>query len=495
VNASSWRRIAALWVPLVGCVAMLCRGAEPAAQPNVLFIAIDDLRDWAGCYGVQPAALTPNIDALAKRGTLFTRAYCAAPWCNPSRTALLTGVQPSTSGVYTHYNVPWRDSPVLKHAVTLPRHFRDQGYWVAGAGKIFHHDRPSQDPDSWDDYWPSKTQCMLPMPAARPPRNGMQLRDSVDWGPANRTKEEMPDWQVAQWVARELARPHDKPFFLACGFFRPHLPWYVPQEYFSRFPPERIKLPPVKDDDLDDLSEFARRLALGEGLPNKDDPRDFGNIKFPTFPALREAGRWREALAAYLACMSFTDECLGHVLAALEASPERANTIVVLWSDHGWHLGEKLHWEKTTLWEEAAKCVLLVADPKTGAAGQRCAAPVNLIDVYPTLIELCGLPPRDNLQGSSLVPLLRDPDAAWTRPSLTTHGRGNHSLRTSRWRYIRYADGAEELYDHDADPNEWTNLAGQPEHDATRCELARRLPQTEALPINDFSHLKPPSRK
>lgn len=227
----------------------------------------------------------------------------------------------------------------MKDAVTLPRYFRDQGYWVGGAGKVFHHDRPSQDPESWDEYWPSKTQCMPTMPVVKPPKNSMNLRNSVDWGPADLKKEEMPDWQVAEWVADQLQRAHDKPFFLGCGFFRPHLPWYVPQEYFDRFVPDQIKLPPVKDDDLDDVGEFARRLALGEGLPFLYDPKDFGNIKFPTFPALRDAGRWREALGAYLACMSFTDDCLGKVLKALDESPHRSNTVIVLWSDHGWHLG------------------------------------------------------------------------------------------------------------------------------------------------------------
>jgi len=482
-------------VVISGLVALLLPYLAAAEKPNVLFIAIDDLRDWPGCYGVQPASQTPNLDALARRGTLFTHSYCAAPWCNPSRTGLLTGIRPSTSGVYTHYNVPWRDSPVLKNAVTLPRYFRDNGYWVGGSGKIFHHDRPSQDPDSWDDYWPSKAQCMPTMPAARPPKNGMNLRDSVDWGPADRKKEEMPDWQVADWVVGQLQRKHDKPFFLACGFFRPHLPWYVPQEYFDRFAGAQIKLPPVKDDDLDDVGEFARRIALGEGLPFLNDPKDFGNIKFPTFPALRESGRWREALQAYLACISFADDCLGRVLRALDESPHKADTVIVLWSDHGWHLGEKLHWEKTTLWEEATKCVLFVAGPGTGQAGQRVECPVSLMDVYPTLVELCGLPARSSLEGASLMPLLHDPNATWTRPCLTTHGRGNHSVRTARWRYIHYADGTEELYDHDADPNEWTNLAKDSQYDAVRKELTRWLPKNEAPPINDFSHLKPPGGK
>src|SRR3954471_21237416 len=190
-----------LLAPLLLLMPLSAALSQETKRPNVLFIAIDDLRDWPGCYGVQPAAKTPNLDRVARRGTVFTRAYCAAPWCNPSRTALLTGVRPSTSGVYTHYNVPWRSAPALKDAVTLPRYFRDHGYLAIGAGKVFHHDDRCQDPDSWDDYWPSKTQCMLRQPQAKPAKNGLGLRDSVDWGPVDIPREQMPDWKVAEWVA------------------------------------------------------------------------------------------------------------------------------------------------------------------------------------------------------------------------------------------------------------------------------------------------------
>lgn len=465
-----------VWSALLLLVVMtgIARLGGAAERPNVLFIAIDDLRNWMGCMG-DTQAQTPNLDRLAARGTLFTHAYCAAPWCNPSRTALLTGVRPSTSGVYTHYNVPWRNAELLKNAITLPQYFQQQGYTSLGAGKIFHHPDEAQDPQSWDDYWPSKTKCMLNTPLAKPPKNGLDLRSSIDWGPIDTPREEMPDWKVADWVAGQLAAPHDKPLFLACGFFRPHVAWYVPREYFDRYPIEKIKLPEIREDDLADVSDFARRMALGEGIPALNDPNDYGSC-VNTFPILRDAGQWPAAVQAYLACVTFADECLGRVLDALDRSPYRDNTIVVLWSDHGWHHGEKLHWEKVGLWEEATHCVLMLSAPGS-KPGQRCAAPVNLMDLYPTLVELCGLPPRTGLEGSSLVPLLHDPASGGERYSVTTHGKDNHTVRTSRWRYIRYATGDEELYDHDRDPHEWTNLASDPATADVRAKLRGLLPR------------------
>ena len=466
--------------------------SQDTKRPNVLFIAIDDLRDWPGCYGVQPAAKTPNLDRVARRGTVFTRAYCAAPWCNPSRTA-------SDRRSAEHFRrLHALQRPVARQPGAEGRRhaaaaFQGPRLLGRGAGKIFHHDRPSQDPDSWDDYWPSKTQCMLPMPAAKPPKNGMNLRASVDWGPADRTKQEMPDWKVAEWVAGQLQRTHDQPFFLACGFFRPHLPWYVPAEYFSRVRPEDIKLPPVNDNDLEDVPPFARRLAIGEGLPFLDDPKDFGNIKFPTFPAIREAGRWREALQAYLACISFTDDCLGHVLQALEGSPHKDNTVIVIWSDHGWHLGEKLHWEKTTLWEEAAKCVLMVAGPGTGEAGKRIAAPVNLIDLYPTLLEVCKLPGRGDWKGSA---------SRRCCEIRARFGPGPASRRTAA-AIIRCGRRSGAIFVMPTGPRNFMittpiRTSGRISRSDLNMPIPNAiwpaaLPRGEALPINDFSHLKPPS--
>ena len=430
--------------------------------PNVLFLAIDDLNDWIGCLGGHPDVKTPKIDRLARSGVLFTRAYCAAPACGPSRAAVMTGILPSTSGVYTN-SQPFRQSDVLNKAVTLPQHFMAHGYTAAGSGKIYHGVHP--DPPSWDDYWPSKIQTRPPdpMPENRP-INGIPNTRHFDWGPVEAEVSDMGDSQVADWVIGQLNRGHDKPFFLGCGFYRPHLPWYVPKKYFDMYPLDSITLPTVKDDDLDDVPSAGKKMARPEG--------DHTNVL--------KYNQWRKAVQGYLACISFVDDCVGRVLDALDRSPYRDNTVVLLWSDHGWHLGEKLHWRKFALWEEATHNVLFFRAPGVTKPGGRCNAPVDLIDIYPTLIDLCGLKPKKDLEGVSLLPILENPNAPWDRPALTTHGRNNHSIRSKRWRYIRYADGSEELYDHDGDELEWENLAGKPEYSDVKRELARRLPKVNA---------------
>jgi arylsulfatase A-like enzyme len=461
-------------------LAVLPAADLPQRKPNVLFIAVDDLRPWIGAMGF-PAAKTPNFDRLAERSVVFSRAYTAAPWCNPSRTALLTGLRPSTTGVYAHWDDHWRTSPRLASHETLPQYFRSHGYETVGAGKIFHHSRRSQDPASWDRYWPSQSQCMLEHGLAKPPLNGLDLRRTVDWGRSWLKKTDMPDWKVADFVVKELAKPQDRPRFLACGFYLPHLPWYVPQEYLDRYPLDQVPLPPVKEEDLKDIGSYGRRLALGEGLPNPHDPDDYGSGR-GVFETIREAGKWREAVRAYLASISFADDCLGRILDAVEASPGGRETIVCLWSDHGWHLGEKQHWEKVTLWEEATRSVLMISAPgkKQGAT---CDRVVNIMDLHPTLVDLAGLPARSGLDCRSLVPLLEHPAAAWPHPTLITHGRGNHAVRDERYRYIRYRNGEEELYDHTRDPNEWTNLAADPAHRPIIESLRRHLPKEEAPAI------------
>jgi len=449
--------------------------AADRAKPNILFIAVDDLNDWAGCLGGNPQARTPNLDRLAAAGTVFTNAQCPAPWCNPSRTALLTGLRPSTTGIYHHQHIPWRSAELLKDAITLPQYFRANGYAVTGAGKIFHHANPAQDPRSWDSYWPSQERCMPrdAPPAGTRPFCGAVIRDGeIDWAPLDRPKEQMADWQVATHVAAQLKQAGDKPFFLGCGFFRPHLPWFAPREYFEKFPLDQIELPRVRADDLDDVSPAARKAVRAGGA----------------FAEIQKAGLWRNAVQAYLACMSFSDDCLGVVLRALDESPHRDNTIVVLWSDHGWHLGEKEHWEKVTLWERSAKSVFVLRAP--GIAPGRSHAPVNLLDIYPTLLELAGFPAKTGLEGDSLVPWLREPNRSRERPSLTTHGRNNHSLRSGRWRFIRYANGDEELYDHWSDPNEWTNVAAQPQYAPVKKELAAWFPKVNAPPLMDEKAVK-----
>ena len=428
-------------------------------RPNVLFMAIDDLNDWIGCLGGHPDVKTPNLDKLASRGVLFTNTHCSAPACNPSRASLMTGILPSTSGVYRNPD-PWRKSPVLENAVTIPQHFMAHGYSAVGGGKIYHGGFP--DPPSWQSYFPSqkKNKPDDPVPPNRPV-NGIPNTRHFDWGPVDVPDEEMGDSKVASWAIQQLHKKHRKPFFIACGFFRPHLPWYVPTKYFDMYPPDKITLPNVNENDLDDVPPIGRQMAKPQGDHAK----------------VLKHKQWRKAVQGYLASISFVDTCVGRVIDALDKSAYADNTIIVLWSDHGWHLGEKLHWRKFALWEEATVA------PGVTRPGQRCARPVTMVDIYPTLIELCHLAPKNELEGRSLVPLLKNPKAKWERPALTTHGRNNHSLRSERYRYIQYSDGTEELYDHDKDALEWDNLAGDPKYAEVKKQLAQWLPTTNVPQI------------
>ncbi len=473
-------------------------------KPNVLFIIIDDLNDWIGPLGGHPQAQTPNLDRLCGRGVLFTNAHCPAPACNPSRTAVMWGIRPSKSGVYVNKNW-WAKSKALQGAVSLPEHFRTHGYEVIGSGKIYHDYWPEL--NAWDQYktWGERIYCgKKPTPLARPdspiprrdsrPQHGCEklsrYSDRLDWG-GYACDEEMGDWKVADWAIQELARNREEPFFLACGFFRPHLTWYVPKKYFNMYPaPHEIMLPMVKKPDK--AGFFGDRLAYDLILGCKV---------------------WNEAVRAYLACISFVDTCVGRVIRALDKSPYSQNTIVVLWSDHGFHLGEKLVWRKGTLWEESTRVPLMFIAPGVTRLGGRCKAPVNLIDIYPTLVDLCKLPPVEfpeqissggmSLRPLSLKPLLENPSSSWDRPSLTTWKKGNHALRTERWRYIRYKNGREELYDHKADPLEWDNLARDRSYDGMKVagikkRLKQWLPDEDAPKLveeNCFARLIRPESK
>ena len=442
--------------------------ASAADKPNVLFIAIDDLNDWIGAMGGHPQARTPNLDRLAARGALFTNAYTAAPACNPSRAALMTGIAPYRSGVYLNSQA-WR--PPMQDAVTIPQHFRKFGYWVGASGKIFHGAFP--DPPSWDVYWPSQTKNKPddPLPKRRPV-NGIPETAQFDWGPVEEGVEAMGDYQVAEWISGKLAEKHDKPFFLACGMFRPHLPWYAPKKYFDEFPLDKIELPAFNADDLTDIPPAGIKMA--------NPTRDHANVT--------KHKQWKRAVQGYLANILFVDEQVGRVIDALDKSDYKDNTIVVLWTDHGWHLGEKEHWRKFALWEEATKTPLIWVVPKGlsdavpdgTTPGARVEHPVSLLDIYPTLLELAGLGPNRDLMGDSLAPLLRDPAADFRAATVMTYGRNNHAVRTPDYRFIQYADGSEELYDHRNDELEWTNLASDPRYEEIVEGLRKWIPDENA---------------
>ncbi len=421
-----------------------------AGRPNVLFLAVDDLNDWIGCLGGHPQAKTPNIDRLAARGTLFTRAYCAAPACNPSRAALMTGRRASTSGVYLN-SQPWR--PAMPDVATLAQTFQSH-YDVLGCGKIFHGG--FNDPASWHRY---QKQLGDPKPIPAVADDPRSRAGGIIWGALDVDDAEMSDYKMADWAIDVLKQKHDKPFFLACGFYRPHMPWNVPRKYYDLFPLESIVLPETRDDDLDDVPATGVAMAKPGG--------DHATVL--------KTDNWKRAVQAYLACHAFADAQVGRLIDALDQSDYRDNTIIVLWGDHGWHLGEKQHWRKFALWEEATRAPLMFVVPGVTPPGSRCERTVDFMNLYPTLCELCELPVPAGVEGHSLVPLLKNPQAAWAHPAITTHGRNNHAVRTERYRYIRYADGSEELYNHERDPHEWTNLAAQPALAAVKNELAGHL--------------------
>lgn len=458
---------------------------EPAvgARPNILMIVVDDMNDWIGCLGGHPDVRTPNIDRLARRGLLFTNAHCPAPVCNPSRVAVLSGRAPHRTGIYDNAAV-WHQE--LPGVVSLPSHFRSHGYQVLGGGKVYHHTPDFNRQSDWDAYFDqvfdSHAQQHLGGGAATPfrwpegfPLNGLRQVAALekppanarefDWGPFDLADDEMGDGRLVCWAEGVLREPATEPFFLAAGIYRPHLPWYAPRGYFDRYPPESLAQPPVLAGDVDDLPPGGQRMAANR----RED-----------LEIVRREGRTAEILQAYLANITFADALVGRLLDALDAGPARDRTIVVLWSDHGWHFGEKDHLHKFTLWERSTRVPFIIAAPGAVAAGLATPRPVGLIDLFPTLVDLCGLPLPVDLDGRSLTPLLANPETAWDAPVLTTHGRGNHALRTERWRYIRYEDGGEELYDHASDPHEWTNLAGRMEHAGRLQEFARILPTREA---------------
>lgn len=442
--------------------------AAERKQPNVLFISVDDLNDWVGCLGGHPLTKTPNIDKLAKSGVLFANAHCAAPSCNPSRTSIFTGIPPHRSGMYNNLQ-SMRD--VLPNAELIPKCFSRQGYWSAGAGKLLHY---KIDPQSWDDYFPKK-QTDDPLPPTHYPKNrpvslpvgGPWQYVETDWAQLDIGLEDFGgDYLVTEWISKQLQKEHDKPFFLACGIYRPHEPWFVPKEYFRDFPLDKITPGPgYKENDLDDVPAAGQKLARNR-----------------YFPHIQKHNQWMQAIQAYLASIHFADAMIGRVLDALEKSPYKDNTIVVLWSDHGWHLGEKEHWQKFTGWRIGTRVPLIIRVPG-GKSNVICEAPVSLADLYRTLTDLCGIIPPKEVGTRSLVPLLNDPAADWPHVAVTQLGDpAEFAVSARSWRYIHYRNGEEELYDISTDPLEWTNLASQSKYSAKLAELRTHAPK-DAVPV------------
>ena len=445
-----------------------CAGGGPPAKPNILFLAIDDLNDWVGPLNGHPQVQTPNFDRLAAHGTTFLNAHTQAPLCNPSRTSLMTGRRPSTTGIYALF--PWfREVQELKDIETLPQYFGRHGYATYMTGKIYHgtFGRGETDgefqvigPKDGVGAWPEQKLVDTPH------KNRL-----VDWGTFPHNDEGKGDWKVTRWAIEQLEGPlrgpQENPFFLSVGLFLPHVPCYVTQKWYDMYPQDSLVLPPLRRDDREDTPRFSWYLHWR--LP---EPR----LKF-----LEEAGQWRNLVASYLASISFVDSLIGRLLDALEASGHADDTVVVLWSDHGWHLGEKLITGKNTLWDRSTRVPLIFAGPGI-AQGARVSSPAELLDLYPTLIDLAGLPAQPGLEGHSLLPQLRDAEAPREWPAITTHNANNHGVRSEQWRFIRYADGSEELYDMLADPHEHHNLASDAAYAEVLEEHRRFLPETNVPP-------------
>ncbi len=444
-----------------------------AAVPvNVLFIAIDDQNDWIACMGGHPQVCTPSIDRLAARGTFFLNAHCQAPLCNPSRSSIMTGLRPSTTGIYG-LAPGIREVEATKNHVTLPQTFTRAGYFTYTCGKVYHDGSIAQK-DRAAEFAAWGPAPGMPRPARRIAALPGTPHPLMDWGPFPERDEDNADWAIASAAIEALrAAPAGRPFFIACGFRLPHVPCFAPKKWFDLYPLEKLALPPVLESDRDDTPRFSWYLHWK--LPE------------PRLATLRACNEWRPLVRAYLASVSYMDSQVGRVLDALEATGRARDTVVVLWGDNGWHLGEKLISGKNSLWDRSTRVPLVFAGPGI-AAGGRCERAVELLDIFPTLLALAGMPARADLEGHSLVPQLRDARAERPWPAISTHNQGNHAVRTDRWRYIRYANGAEELYDMRADPNEWKNLAGDTAHAAVKAELARFLPAKDVPPAPGSRH-------
>lgn len=427
-------------------------------KPNVILISVDDLNDWIGCLGGHPQAITPNMDRLASKGILFNNAYCQSPVCNPSRASLMTSLYPSTSGIY-FLDPPFWESPVATKNRVMPERFQEEGYHVTGAGKLFHNGGGQNQryvPNYGGVYggfgpMPDKKISLFP---------GHPL---WDWGVFPERDEQMPDYQIAEWAVERLAEKHDSALWLGVGFYRPHVPQFAPKKWFDMYPIKTLRLPKTIENDLEDLSQYAIDITRLEHVA-------------PTFEWVIENDQWKPLVQSYLACVSFVDAQVGKVLDALENSDYKENTYIVLFSDHGFHLGEKERFAKRSIWKNGDHVPMIIAGPGI-AEGKVCSQPVQLLDIYPTLLELTGLEADPLLEGNSLVPLLKDPEAEWPHFARSNFGPGNYAIISENYRFIQYNDGSKEFYDHTKDPHEWYNQIDNPEYSEIIKQLRKEIPQ------------------
>ena len=436
------------------------KAPEPKKQ-NVLMIIVDDLNDWVGAMGGHPDTRTPNMDRLASQGTLFMNAHATAAICGPSRASVMTGLRPSTSGIYGQLSDKdiKKASAATENITFMSEYFSQHGYKTMGIGKIFHNGAPA---GSFEEYG-GRIKGFGPHPKDEFVWDSD--RTNTDWGVFPEKDEDMIDYKSAMWAKERLAQDHDRPFFLTVGFVRPHVPWYAPQKWFDMHPVEQLTMPPYLKGDQDDVPQISRDL---HEVP-----------MMPTTEWAIESGEWPNIVQAVLASTSFVDHYIGEVLKALEDSAYADNTIVVLWGDHGYHIGEKNRFAKHSLWEETSRVPLIIRTPG-GVEGQVTNTTASLLDLYPTLLDLADLPGNTENEGESLKPILNGSGGTSDRVAITSYGFGNHAIRDERYRYIYYVDGSEELYDHQNDPDEWVNLAENSKYDEVKQRLAEYLPAVNA---------------
>jgi arylsulfatase A-like enzyme len=455
-------------------------------KPNILLIAVDDMNNYVGCMG--GPAITPNIDALAKQGILFNNAYCAAPACNPSRAAIMTGLRPERTGQYTNQG-NFRDIGNNKTLLTLPQKLMAAGYQTIEAGKIFHYPHgttekpnPLSDPVSWTKQVAGQTGTAVPTGFKTKAGAAIWLGDDtlkyanserVDylagasiWGPNNQTKEQTGDWKMSEACVEFLNQQHDKPFFFALGFSKPHQPLIAPKEFFGLYPLDKIGMPDYNPADMDDIPDINKI-----------------NFSSPFVDKVRKQQQLQLAYQAYLACMSFTDACIGNTLNALKNSKYANNTIVIFFTDHGFQLGTKNRWEKYSLWKLGTNTPLIVYMPNNMLNGTVCNEAVSLMDIHATVLEATGIPLAERLDCVSLLSQIENPATERRLPAVITHEEGNHSIVWKQFNYIRYKNGAEEFYDHTKDNLEYKNEAANKSYRSVRKKLKRFIPKVK-MPQN-----------
>ena len=448
---------------------------------NPSLVKPDDLNNWIGYFARNTPkgnaqSMTPNLDRLSAMGLSFTNAHASATICNPSRTAVWSGVRAETSGCYDNKDFPWKS--YIKEGLGLNAHFKENGYMTFARGKTYHSSQAGKEKpltcyvDEWDEYPKIEQGDVIKYITDRMGFTEPLLYDIKD--------DDDPDWHTVDYCNDKLMETREdrdgKPFFLACGLVKPHLPWAVPQKYYDLYPASGVELPPypttndIKDweeaiwEDLADVPDYAIRKMAN---PDKE------------FTEVIELGVWESSIQSYLATINYMDMNVGRLLDAYEASPEKDNTIIVLWSDHGYHLGEKGHHKKQTLWEEASDVPFIWVVPGMTTPGTLCDRPVDLQSIYPTLCKLAGLDVPDHVDGDDIRPLLENSDAEWDGVAKVTVRYKNHAIVDQCYRYIRYVDGSEELYDHDNDPNEFTNLANMRDYRDVKARLASHLPKVD----------------